>query len=183
MLNINATFFKLETLDPSAFRYENIYKNLLREVRRHCIAMFNKSTKFITKRTHIKEQTFFSYVDWFLNEVIGPETLASLEYDPKEATFLFGAFVYPKYATNSLTQLFPDLESSALDNLISEVNEINDTVYKFSLERLHKFVKKPFLMALFLSFTESSLLQTFLRKDGNSPYVESYQEAISKMDR
>lgn len=66
LLNMNAARFKLETLNSNTFRYENIYKNLLREIRRHCIALFNRKMEFITKRTDIKEKTFFQTITEFL---------------------------------------------------------------------------------------------------------------------
>ena len=55
VLNQNATLFKLDALSACDFRYENIYKNLLREMRKSCINLFNSQTLFNCKKTKIKQ--------------------------------------------------------------------------------------------------------------------------------
>lgn len=44
LLNQNAEKFKLKSLEGTDFRYENIYKNLLREAKRSFITLFNNQT-------------------------------------------------------------------------------------------------------------------------------------------
>ena len=81
VLNQNATLFKLETLNAREFRYENIYKNLLREMRKSYINLFNAQTLFNCKKTKIKHQQFHSLLNEFLRPHFGVPVLNSLKVD------------------------------------------------------------------------------------------------------
>ena len=61
--------------------------------------------------------------------------------EPRIANLQFGAFIYPKYALQSLEKNFADLTQDAMDELVGDINEINNALYKFSLERLQKFMQ------------------------------------------
>jgi len=58
VLNINAIKFKLTKLHSTTIRYEVIYKNLVRDIRKFFSQDFNEVTDFI-KRKRKNEKDFF----------------------------------------------------------------------------------------------------------------------------
>ena len=58
MLNLNAIKFKLSKLNSDKIRYEVIYKNLVRDVRKFYSKDFNENTDFIKKKRKNSNEFF-----------------------------------------------------------------------------------------------------------------------------
>lgn len=58
MLNLNAIKFKLSKLNSDKIRYEVIYKNLVRDVRKFYSKDFNECTDFIKKKRKNNNEFF-----------------------------------------------------------------------------------------------------------------------------
>lgn len=58
MLNLNAIKFKLSKLNSDKIRYEVIYKNLVRDVRKFYSKDFNECTDFIKKKRKNSNEFF-----------------------------------------------------------------------------------------------------------------------------
>ena len=59
-LNINAAKFKLKELKQSSIRYEVIYKNLVRDLRKYIAIDFNEVTEYAKRKKNSKD----SYINF-----------------------------------------------------------------------------------------------------------------------
>lgn len=75
ILNSNAIRFKLRLLRTTSIRYEVIYKNLMRHMRRHYSKDFNTQTEYIRKKRNAGEQVYLDKLSAYVNSKIGAETL------------------------------------------------------------------------------------------------------------
>lgn len=92
MLNQNAFKFRLNTLNKSELRYDNIYKNIFRDARKLFTSMFNQQTQYIRDKT----MNYKDAVRTFILNTFTLETLNQLGVTIDRAVFLFGSFIYPK---------------------------------------------------------------------------------------
>ena len=95
VLNMNAIKFKLTKLRSTTIRYEVIYKNLLRDLRKYFSQDFNSTTDYIRK----KKGDLRSYTT-FLNEYVDARfdnsLLVELSVTRQELVFSLGSLIYPK---------------------------------------------------------------------------------------
>jgi hypothetical protein len=135
-LNFNAVKFKLCYLDSdSMIRYEVIYKNLLRDLRKFFTQHFHASVIWPKSRDHlIYEKVFTAYIV----ELFGKDKLARLEVTESEMAFCLGALIKPKHMLQH-----PSPHEKSLS-----VAEIYFFLYKFSLQRLQRFLDMKPMSAL-----------------------------------
>jgi hypothetical protein len=73
VLNENAQKFKLAKLETNIIRYECIYKNLLRDVRKVFTILFNSQTQYQSAKKKIVNASYFEFVNNFLLSVFGQQ--------------------------------------------------------------------------------------------------------------
>jgi hypothetical protein len=104
-------------------RYEVIYKNLLRDLRKFYTQSFHESVIWPkSKDPLIYEKVFASYIV----ELFGKARLARLGVSESEMVFCLGALIKPKHM----------LQNPSQNNNGCSVAEIYFFLYKFSLQRL-----------------------------------------------
>ena len=135
-LNQNAVKFHLKKLQSKTIRYEVIYKNLVRDIRKFFVADFNGTTCAEDKHPGRSEITkiFTLYGNITLKKFSDP-----LGLDLNELIFNFGSIVNPKIMLREHGQ-----NPQAKLNIFKIFNYL----YKFSLERLSQFVNNEYLFLL-----------------------------------
>jgi hypothetical protein len=132
--------FKLKKLSNKDLRYEVIYKNLLRDMRKFYLQEFNMVTDFQTKKKKNGQDYYVKSVEAYLKlmKVLRPEdeergvTSDSLLYN-------FSRFIYPK----ELNKAFQYSDKN------ETVYGVYDSLYKFSLQKLNLFTTDASLNRLF----------------------------------
>jgi hypothetical protein len=71
MLNLNAIKFKLTKLKSDKIRYEVIYKNLVRDVRKFYSKDFNDTTDFIRRKRKNSKEFFLECLAQYIESKIG----------------------------------------------------------------------------------------------------------------
>ena len=71
MLNLNAIKFKLSKLKSDKIRYEVIYKNLVRDVRKFYSKDFNDCTDFIKRKRKNNKEFFLECLTQYIENKIG----------------------------------------------------------------------------------------------------------------
>ena len=95
MLNLNAIKFKLTKLRSDKIRYEVIYKNLVRDVRKFYSRDFNERTDFIKRKRKSSNEFFIQCLESYISDRIG-ELSTHLEVRKETLAFNLGALIYPK---------------------------------------------------------------------------------------
>jgi hypothetical protein len=152
--------FKLKNLKNTNLRYEVIYKNLLRDIRKFFIDDFNTFSSYNKTKKNNQEIVYTNCVnDYIITRNI-------LNSDPYEGSligvtnetlmFCFGSFIYPK---DMIKCLNPQIEKKDKKNLrrdlhtypksIRSIIKIYHYFYRFSLHRLQKFVNDPTITRFF----------------------------------
>ncbi len=75
ILNFNAIRFKLKYLKKGTIRYEVIYKNLIRHMRRHYSKDFNLTTDYIKRKRNGSEEEFTRKIESYILTRLGSDTL------------------------------------------------------------------------------------------------------------
>jgi hypothetical protein len=92
---MNAIKFKLTKLRSITIRYEVIYKNLLRDLRKYYSQEFNVQTDY-TKKKKVEEYSYLTLLGDFVNYRFPNQTLARLGITAEEVIFCLGSLIYPK---------------------------------------------------------------------------------------
>ena len=95
MLNLNAIKFKLSKLNSDKIRYEVIYKNLVRDVRKFYSKDFNECTDFIKKKRKNNNEFFLECLNLYIQQTIG-NLRNSPGVSSESLAFNLGALIYPK---------------------------------------------------------------------------------------
>ena len=101
-LNQNAQKFKLTLMDNTLIRYECIYKNLLRDVRKVFTIIFNHETPYQSAKKRDKNTDYAEHVKEFVKNIFGEKSLLFLGISVEQGTFYMGSFIYPKYMIKSI---------------------------------------------------------------------------------
>lgn len=102
VLNMNAVKFKLTKLRTTSIRYEVIYKNLVRDLRKFYSKDFNDVTEYIKKKKSMPEQ-----YDYFLQCYVKAnfsKYLDAVGVTADELVFNLGSLIYPKEMIKSLNE-------------------------------------------------------------------------------
>jgi len=142
VLNANAIKFKLHRLYSNTIRYEVIYKNLLRDARKFFSNDFNEVTDYIHKKRKNPDSFFFDCLRAYVETRFG-KTYAKLGVSQDLLITHLGSLIYPKEMLRCCSNSFADRQS---------IFKIYHSLYKFSLERLQKFINNPSLIFLFLQY-------------------------------
>ena len=100
---MNALRFKLTQLNSITIRYEVIYKNLLRDLRKYFIEEFNERTNLAHKRK-ARDFSYVALLREFVADKFSRAQLARLDIHPENVVFHLGALMYPKLMLASLDQ-------------------------------------------------------------------------------
>jgi len=146
------------------------YKTILRKCRKYYQQRFNLHTSFL--RNKKKEATGFyrDCIDKFITDHVDIKTnlninfhMASLLY-PQEMIKRIESFVYP----NGIKNFTPKkVIKRKLDSHKGHVEKLHDILYKFTHEKLDKFISVPELALLFMHYIE---------KCGNAEFSEEDEQ-------
>lgn len=140
-LNQNAAKFKLNHLDSGAIiRYEVIYKNLLRDLRKFYSMHFVET---IPQPKSKDPYTLQKVLQTYAVSIFGKQMLDRVGVTKQELGFCLGSLIKPKQM----------LQQKNLNSAADKVNIMNIYfyLYKFSLQRLQQMLdSKP--MTLILAF-------------------------------
>jgi len=106
VLNMNAVKFKLTKLRTTSIRYEVIYKNLVRDLRKFYSKDFNDVTEYIKKKKSMPEQ--YNYFLQCYVKAKFSQYLPTIGESPSgkqaadELVFNLGSLIYPKEMIKSL---------------------------------------------------------------------------------
>ena len=171
MLNLNAIKFKLTKLKSDKIRYEVIYKNLVRDVRKFYSRDFNDRTDFIKRKRKSGGEFFLQCLDAYIGERMG-DLPKQLEVRREALAFNLGALIYPK----EMLQLYAhDLPKK------TQVLKIYNYLYKFSLEKLQKLINNSALVLLFARYIQINGNTRIEKSDNMGKYREAYLEACNIM--
>lgn len=173
ILNLNAVKFKLTNLRTSAIRYEVVYKNLTRDMRKFFSKDFNLDTSFIKGKRKNSGPFFIKCIKAYISERMQDLEIL-LGVSEEDLVFHLGSLIYPK----EIIRLYAQDNTKNKDVLM-----IYNYLYKFSLERLQKLINNPCLILL---FTKYLMVNGYSRINGNKSmqkYAEAYYEACEVMIR
>jgi hypothetical protein len=103
---MNAVKFKLTKLRTTLIRYEVIYKNLVRDLRKFYSRDFNDVTEYIKKKKQVP-QKYNHFLEIYIRTKFSRE-LEQLGIPMKDMIFNLGSLVYPK----EMIKLLKDDETS-----------------------------------------------------------------------
>ena len=124
MLNMNAIKFKLTQLRSTQIRYEVIYKNLVRDLRKFYQQDFNQVN--ILRRKKYDHSNFVEFLECYIKFTLASQ-LDKLNISVQDMVFNLGSLIYPK-------QMLKILKDDTIAKI--KVVSIYNYLYKFSLERL-----------------------------------------------
>jgi hypothetical protein len=151
--------FKLHTLSNKTLRYEVIYKNLLRDLRKFYLEDFNESTEYFKKR---KRNDYSFLLECLRIYVIEKDIVDCQPFQgclmgttPEKISFCLGSLIYPKEMIKCYIPEFQDeelkeikVESKDKPLKVRKIINIYHYLYRFSLNRLNKFINDPSMVKL-----------------------------------
>lgn len=158
--------FKLYSLKNIHLRYEVIYKNLLRDLRKFYIVDFNKATDYIRKKRRLPPAF---YLDCLKAYVIEKRILESppmngilMGTSIENLVFNLGSLIYPKdmlrcYLPDSCDEQAKNLRKDVKDKPLKarQVIKVYHYLYRFSLQRLNRLVHDPSMVKLFCYYFDT----------------------------
>ena len=124
ILNQNAVKFKLSQLKTTSIRYEVIYKNLVRDLRKYYSQDFNQMK--LKRFKKLEPSNFTEVLEGYIKTTFS-EQITRLKIPVADLIFNLGSLIYPKL-------MLKLLKNNALVKV--QVVSIYNYLYKFSLERL-----------------------------------------------
>ena len=159
----------MSQLKTTTIRYEVIYKNLVRDLRKYYVYDFNLLK--INSGKKLEARNFTELLEVYIKMTF-KEQMVQLKVALSDLIFYLGSLIYPKIMLKLLKNNAP---------VKVQVVSIYNYLYKFSLERLQHFLNNESLMLLFVNY---------LQKNGNTrvhstpnmvKYRHAYYEACSIM--
>lgn len=128
-------------------RYEVIYKNTLRDLRKYFAAHFNSTTEWPKSRdlTVIMNVLRAYTVDPFSKELLERHGVTR-----DEVAFCLGSLIKPKQMINSSQLQSPEIRASVI--------KIYYYLYKFSLQRLQQFLDSKALVLIMCHYLSQASL-------------------------
>jgi hypothetical protein len=167
-LNMNAVKFKLTKLRTTQIRYEVIYKNLVRDLRKFYSKDFNDETDYIKKKKSM-HNSYNQFLQIYVKTKFA-DYAEAMGIPLNEMMFNLGALIYPKEMIKSMS------EEQTRDKL--KVVSVYNQLYKFSLERLQSFLNNPALMLALLVYLQTNNFSRVHRSSNMLRYREAYYEAF-----
>jgi hypothetical protein len=167
-----------------------IYKNLLRDFRKFFVTDFNQVTNYIKKKR--REETSFYIYCIKLYLVDRPDIWGQGKKLPLELQILYlGSLLYPKQILRLQGLLSKDegcitfrnieLSESTMNTRGKLIISIYQSLYRFSLQRLHCFVNDPHLIGLFHYYSQCGLEARITRNHTLNKHRPAYLEAAGKL--
>lgn len=140
-------------------RRDVILKTLLRKWRKYFQKLFNNHTKFLKNKKKELSWYYKNCIDKFIEEWIPIDTSFNLSFHmgsllyPQEMIRWIEKFVYPDGIKSSSRK---KLMKKKISTYKDQVDILHDILYKFSKQKLEKFISIPELAIIFLYFIENS---------------------------
>eukprot|EP00347_Sterkiella_histriomuscorum_P007296 403349501 len=184
--------FKLQNLTNQNLRYEVIYKNILRDMRKYYLKDFNQFSNYNKKKKKLQPKEYQKLIRDYIvsNQILESEPIhgAYIGTSIDKLTFYLGSLIYPKSMIKSLNpfseeQLSKNLRKDATLNppICKDVIRIYHYLYRFSLQRLARLVKNPSMTKLFWNYYQKEGPQRITRSKTLRKYVIAYYEAAEKL--
>lgn len=93
---MNAIKFKLTNLRTVSIRYEVIYKNLARDIRKFFSQDMNENTDYIKKKRKNIDNFFTCCLQSYVDNNIGDHRYKAFGLEGEEILFVLGSLIYPK---------------------------------------------------------------------------------------
>ena len=168
-MNQNAIKFKLSQLKTTSIRYEVIYKNLVRDLRKYFSQDFNHMKMKRIKK--LEAGNFTEVLESFVKTTL-KDQMEKLNVPIQDLIFNLGSLIYPKL-------MLKMLKNNAV--LKVQVVSIYNYLYKFSLERLQHFLNNESLMLLFVEYLQINGYSRIHTSPNMVKYREAYYEACGIM--
>ena len=169
ILNQNAVKFKLQKLRTTSIRYEVIYKNLVRDLRKYYSHDFN--TMKMKRVKKLEANNFTEMLESYIKFTFKKQ-IETLKISVNDLIFNLGSLIYPKL-------MLKLLKNNGLVKV--QVVSIYNYLYKFSLERLQHFLNNGSLMLLFVDYLRINGFSRIHTSPNMVKYREAYYEACSIM--
>ncbi len=173
LLNLNSVKFKLVTLQDSNIRYEIIYKNLVRDLRKFYTSRFKQFSSYHKKKRNFGNDYYLQCLEKFLTSFIPEQEYKLLGVTMEKLVFSMGAIIYPKDMIKCVTS----------NSEKQDVIRIYYSLYKFSIDRLQKFIDDPAKLYLFALYVNREATQRIEQAENMRKYSESYREGIQVLFR
>ena len=95
VLNQNAIKFKLTKLKSTSIRYEVIYKNLVRDLRKFYSQDFNIVTQFMKKKKKQQQDCYLKFLRSYIEDKFSGK-LEFMSLGIENIIFNLGSLIYPK---------------------------------------------------------------------------------------
>lgn len=96
-LNFNAAKFKLKCFKKSTLRFEIIYKNLLRDIRKYYNNDFKEKSSFLNRKRYARTKSdYIDQIRAYVTESFNIDLLRAMEVPMEEIVFFIGSLIYPK---------------------------------------------------------------------------------------
>ncbi len=129
-------------MSSNTIRYEVIYKNLVRDIRKYFSSDFNRKTEYIRSKRNETEEFFNESLKLYIEKAFGTSYLA-LRISEESLMFVLGSLIYPKEMLKSAQEG---------KHSVAKVMNIYNYLYKFSLERLTSMLKEKELMYIIAAY-------------------------------
>lgn len=145
--------------DDKKQRKDVYYKTILRKCRKFYQQKFNSHTGFMRNK---KKEAWSFYRDWifkFIEEVVSIKTNLNISFHmgallyPQEMIKRIESFVYP----NGIKNFTPKkIVKKKLETFKLQVEKLHSILYKFTHNKLEKFISVPELAVIFQNYIEKS---------------------------
>lgn len=141
-------------------RRDVAYKTILRKCRKFYQVQFNKTTSYLKSKKKEPCSFYKTCIQNYLAQTFEFETSANLDVSfhlgallyPQEMIRGIESFIYP----NGVKQFTPKkVVKRKVETYKDQVNKLHSILYKFTHEKLDKFIAVPELAALFLNYIQN----------------------------
>ena len=170
-----------DSLNSKCKRRDVILKTLLRKCRKYYQKLFNTHTKFLKNKKKELSCYYKNWIEKFIQDCISIDTTLNISFHmgallyPQEMIRWVDKFVYPNGIKASSRK---KLMKKKISTYKDQVDILHDILYKFSKEKLEKFISIPELAVIFLHFIEHA-------GEWNTSDIETkiWKELVSKCKR
>ena len=168
-LNHNAVKFRLTIPKNMTIRYEVVYKNLVRDLRKYFTNAFNEVN--MMRGRYYGQSGFTQILSLYVNSSLG-QYYPALGIELNDLVFNLGSLINPK-AMLKLSNADPEAKL--------KVVKIFNYMYKFSLERLQHFLNNESLFLLLCDYMRQNRFKRIQGSLNMRKHTHVYYEACIKM--
>ncbi|CDW84084.1 UNKNOWN [Stylonychia lemnae] len=184
--------FKLHSLSNKNLRYEVIYKNLLRDLRKFYLEDFNECTEYFKKKRRCDNSFLMECLKMYVAQknIINCEPFPGKLIGTSEEKLIFclGSLLYPK---EMIKCYIPDFQDDDLKDIKTDFKDkplkarkvigIYHYLYRFSLNRLNRFINDPSLVKICWYYFNQAGQRRIERSNTMKKYRDAYYEAMDKL--